>query len=141
MRMAHIASTRTNCMKRAVGCIIVSNNRVVATGYNGTPFGIKNCCDGGCARCNTNTPSGLGLDECLCIHAEINAIIECGRQKILGGTAYVTTKPCLSCTKSLLQAGIKRIVFDRQYPLPAVEKLIEATGGSVTLERVQVNQY
>ena len=102
MKLAHVASTRTNCMKRAVGCVLVKDNRIVATGYNGTPFGVKNCNEGGCPRCNSNTTSGVGLDECLCIHAEENAVIEGGRAKILGGTCYVTTKPCLPCTKSLL---------------------------------------
>merc|ERR1711935_543775 len=125
MKLAHVASTRTNCMKRAVGAVIVMNNRIVATGYNGTPFGMANCNEGGCTRCNSNTPSGIGLDECLCIHAEENAVIEAGRSKTEGATAYVTTQPCLMCAKTLVQAGIKKIVYDRDYPLPIVKKFIE----------------
>ena len=90
-------------MKRAVGCVIVNTDlRVVATGYNGTPAGATNCNEGGCQRCNSNTVSGVGLDECICIHAEENAVIEGGRSKTKGGTAYVTTFPCLNCTKSLI---------------------------------------
>ena len=58
MRIAHVASTRTNCMKRAVGAVIVVDNRIVATGYNGTPFATKNCNEGGCDRCNSNVVSG-----------------------------------------------------------------------------------
>jgi len=66
-------------MKRAVGSVIVQDKRIVAAGYNGTPFGIKNCNEGGCARCNSMTASGAGLDTCYCIHAEENAVIEAGR--------------------------------------------------------------
>jgi dCMP deaminase len=102
MRIAHVTSTRTNCMKRAVGAVIVNDNRIVATGYNGTPFNTKNCNEGGCDRCNSNTVSGVGLDECICIHAEENAVIEGGRSKTVGGTCYVTTFPCLMCAKNLV---------------------------------------
>lgn len=70
LRMAEIVASRSNCMKRLVGCVIVNDLRIVSTGYNGTPFGMENCFDNGCQRCNTMTPSGVGLDECLCIHAE-----------------------------------------------------------------------
>jgi dCMP deaminase len=125
MQIAHVTSTRTNCMKRAVGAVIVNDFRVVSTGYNGTPAGTINCNQGGCQRCNANTVSGVGLDECICIHAEENAVIEGGRAKIKGGTCYVTTFPCLGCTKSLVQAGVVRIVYDRPYPMPIVFKFIE----------------
>lgn len=81
MQLSHLLSKRTNCMKRAVGCVIVNDKRIVATGYNGTPFGMVNCMQGGCPRCNSMAPSGIGLDECYCIHAEENAVIEGGRSK------------------------------------------------------------
>ena len=70
LRMTEIVASRSNCMKRLVGCVIVNDMRIVSTGYNGTPFGMENCSDGGCHRCNSMTPSGVGLEECLCIHAE-----------------------------------------------------------------------
>ena len=79
MRIAHQTSLRSNCMKRNVGAVIVVQNRIVSTGYNGTPSVSKNCNEGGCERCNSNTKGGKGLDECICIHAEENAIIESGR--------------------------------------------------------------
>ena len=78
-------------MKRAVGCVIVKDCRLVASGYNGTPFGMTNCNEGGCDRCNGMANPGAGLDTCFCIHAEENAVIEGGRTKTDGGTAYVTT--------------------------------------------------
>ena len=129
MKIAHITASRTNCMKRAVGAVIVKDNRVVACGYNGTPFKHKNCNEGGCDRCNSNEVSGKGLDECLCIHAEENAVIEAGRAKTMGGTIYITTFPCLMCAKTLVQAGIERIVYDRPYPMPIVFKFIEGCQG------------
>ena len=89
-------------MKRAVGAVIVNDHRIVSTGYNGTPFNSKNCNEGGCERCNSNVRSGVGLDQCLCIHAEENSVIEAGRAKSNGGTCYVTTFPCLNCAKTLV---------------------------------------
>lgn len=109
-------------MKRAVGAVIVNDFRIISTGYNGTPFGCTNCNEGGCERCNSNTASGLRLDECLCIHAEENAVIEAGRTRANGGTIYCTLSPCLSCSKSLVQAGIKRIVYNRKYSMPIAEE-------------------
>lgn len=79
-------------MKRLVGCVIVNDKRIVSTGYNGTPFGMPNCKDGGCERCNKMTPSGVGLEECLCIHAEQNAVIEAGRAKCNGGIIPISFK-------------------------------------------------
>lgn len=82
-----------------VGAVIVNDFRIVSTGYNGTPFLTTNCNQGGCKRCNSNTPQGVGLDECICIHAEENAVVEGGRAKTKGGTLYVTLFPCLMCAK------------------------------------------
>ena len=124
MQLSHLLSKRTNCMKRAVGCLIVKDCRIVATGYNGTPFGMINCNQGGCPRCNNMTKAGQALDECLCIHAEENAIIEAGRSKAQGSTAYVTTHPCLMCAKKMVQAGIVRIVYDREYNMPITKTFL-----------------
>ena len=117
LRLAEVVATRSNCMKRAVGAVIVNDYRIVSTGYNGTPFGCTNCKEGGCKRCNDNEASGVNLDSCLCIHAEENAVIEAGRAKANGGTIYVTLSPCLTCAKSVVQAGIKRIVYNRKYTM------------------------
>jgi len=119
LRLADLVSTRSNCMKRAVGAVVVQDFRIISTGYNGTPVGALNCNEGGCDRCNAGTASGVGLDECLCIHAEENAIIEAGRQKTSGGTIYITTFPCLICAKTLVQSGLRRIVYNREYSMPS----------------------
>ena len=82
MQLANLAAMRSNCMKRRVGCVLVREKRVVSTGYNGTPRGMKNCNQGGCSRCNSGNKAGVGLDTCLCLHAEENALLEAGRERI-----------------------------------------------------------
>ena len=79
--LCSLASLRSNCMKRRVGAVIVRKNRVLSTGYNGTPRGLTNCNEGGCARCNESASCGSNLDECLCLHAEENALLELGRDR------------------------------------------------------------
>jgi dCMP deaminase len=125
-------------MKRAVGAVIVNDLRIVSTGYNGTPFGSLNCNEGGCERCNSMAPSGHRLDECLCIHAEENAVIEAGRVKAMGGTIYVTLSPCLTCSKTVVQAGIKRIVYNRKYNMPAAEEFLKKLEGKVEVCQLSI---
>lgn len=81
VRLCTLAAMRSNCMKRRVGAVIVRNHRVLSTGYNGTPRGLTNCNEGGCVRCNESAPCGSSLDECLCLHAEENALLELGRDR------------------------------------------------------------
>lgn len=133
MSLAKLAAERTNCMKRRVGCVIVRNKRIVATGYNGTPSGVTNCLDGGCARCNgAESSQGVGLDLCLCLHAEENAIIESGRERCQGGTLYTNLFPCILCAKKIVQSGMKRIVFEKRYATDkAAEMLLTAGGVSI----------
>jgi dCMP deaminase len=100
MALAKLAADRTNCMKRRVGCVIAKNRRIVSTGYNGTPSRVRNCLDGGCTRCNgASSTQGVGLDLCLCLHAEENAIIEAGRERCEGATLYTNLFPCILCAK------------------------------------------
>ncbi|KAG9299532.1 hypothetical protein G9A89_020703 [Geosiphon pyriformis] len=92
MHMSDLAARRSNCMKRKVGCVLVKDCRVIATGYNGTPRGLKNCNEGGCQRCNAAVPCGHALDTCLCLHAEENALLEAGRERVGNGcTLYCNT--------------------------------------------------
>ncbi|KAJ1920316.1 Deoxycytidine monophosphate (dCMP) deaminase [Mycoemilia scoparia] len=118
MLLAELAAHRSNCMKRRVGCILVRDNQIIATGYNGTPKGILNCNEGGCPRCNDGTPCGVSLDHCLCIHAEENALLEAGRGRVgIGGacTLYCNTCPCLGCAKKIVQVGVKEVVYSNAY--------------------------
>ncbi|KAG9087594.1 Deoxycytidine monophosphate (dCMP) deaminase, partial [Ceratobasidium sp. 392] len=92
MLLASLASLRCNCMKRRVGAVLVRNKRVVSTGYNGTPRGLLNCNEGGCKRCNGTAKSGEAYDSCLCLHAEENALLEAGRDRVgENATLYCNT--------------------------------------------------
>jgi len=119
MRMAKVASLRSNCVKRKVAAIIVRDRRVISTGYNGTPRGTKNCYEGGCPRCNNLADSGTRLDECLCSHGEENAITQAAYHgvSVKDGTLYSTFAPCLTCTKMIINAGILEVVYNQDYPL------------------------
>lgn len=118
MALASLAARRSNCMKRRVGCVLVRERRVVSTGYNGTPRGLRNCGEGGCARCNDGEGSGHGLSTCLCIHAEENALLEAGRERIReGAILYCDTCPCLTCSIKICQVGIGEVVYSQGYSM------------------------
>lgn len=119
MALASLASQRSNCMKRRVGCVLVGpERRVISTGYNGTPRGLRNCAEGGCPRCNDGSGSGVGLATCLCIHAEENALLESGRERIRDGSVlYCDTCPCLTCSIKICQVGISEVVYAHGYSM------------------------
>ncbi|KAI1173134.1 cytidine deaminase-like protein [Nemania sp. FL0916] len=120
MALASLAARRCNCMKRAVGCVVVdSKRRVISTGYNGTPRNLTNCMDGGCARCNSgDVGSGMSLATCLCLHAEENALLEAGRERIRDGSVlYCNTCPCLTCSIKIVQVGISEVVYSQGYSM------------------------
>jgi len=121
MKLASLASHRSNCMKRRVGAILVRDHAIIATGYNGTPRGIKNCNEGGCKRCNEPSPHPIeGFEECLCIHAEENALLECGRERVgKGAVLYCNTCPCLKCTIKIVQTGVAEVVYNLSYKMDA----------------------
>jgi dCMP deaminase len=127
MRLADLASKRTNCMKRAVGAVIVRENRVIATGYNGTPRGTTNCNTGGCPRCNGGARRGEKLDECLCMHAEANAIVEAGGSR--GATLYTNLCPCLPCMKLIVQAGVREVVYRAMYAMDDQSRALAREAG------------
>lgn len=124
MLQAELAKLRSNCISRQVGAVIVRNHRQLATGYNGTPPGLKNCYEGGCERCqmrvNGSIAAGQMLDRCMCTHAEANAIMHCTILGIetgaKGATLYSTFTPCLECTKMAITIGIKKFVCLDSYP-------------------------
>jgi dCMP deaminase len=119
MKIAQVASMRSNCIKRRVGAVIVRDKRIVSTGYNGTPRGTKNCNEGGCPRCNSLANSGTQLEECLCSHAEENSITQAAYHgtSVKEGTLYTTFAPCLMCTKMIINSGIVEVIFNLDYPL------------------------
>ena len=124
MKIAQVAALRSNCIKRKVAAVIVRDNRVIATGYNGTPRGVKNCNEGGCPRCHTFGKSGVDLDECLCAHAEENSIAQAAYHgvRVADATIYSTYSPCLRCTKLIINSGIIEVVFNATYPMDEIPK-------------------
>ena len=119
MKLAKVASLRSNCVKRKVAAVIVRDKRVISTGYNGTPRGTKNCYEGGCPRCNNLADSGTHLEECLCSHGEENAITQAAYHgaSVKEAVLYTTFAPCLTCTKMIINAGIVEVVYNQDYPL------------------------
>ena len=119
MALAFAASRRANCRGRKVGAVLVKEDRVIATGYNGTPEGLPNCLDGGCLRCadREDFASGTHYDLCICVHAEANALLTAGRYGAPtdGTTVYTTDQPCFGCSKQLIQAGVARVYYARTW--------------------------
>jgi dCMP deaminase len=132
--IARAVAARSSCSRRQVGAIIVVNRALVSTGFNGTPIGVTNCNEGGCARCASETLPGAGYDTCLCVHAEQNAIALAARHGTAtdGGVLYCTFRSCIGCVKEVVQAGIREIVYEEPYSYPAHEEqyryLVAATG-------------
>jgi dCMP deaminase len=117
LAIAGTVSQRSNCIRRHVGAVIVVDKAIIATGYNGTPMGVRNCAEGGCPRCASDAPPGSGYDACICVHAEQNAIVLAARHgnATNGGLLYTTLRPCFGCAKEAIQAGIREIVFDQPF--------------------------
>jgi dCMP deaminase len=138
--VAQMVASRSNCVKRHVGAVIALDRRIVATGYNGTPRGTRNCNEGGCPRCNGFAESGARLDECLCSHGEENAIVQAAYHgsSVRGATIYTTFFPCLFCTKLIINAGLVEVVYDAAYAMDdRARGLLEEAGVAVRqVERV-----
>jgi dCMP deaminase len=117
MNIAWVVSSRSNCLRRAVGALIVVDKRIISTGYNGTPFGVRNCNEGGCPRCTSDSPRHEGYDWCFCVHAEQNAVSLAARQGSATDRSnlYVTIRPCFNCLKQSVQAGIREIIYDQPF--------------------------
>jgi dCMP deaminase len=139
MKIAESVAEGANCLGRSVGSIIVRENRIVSTGYNGTPEGVKNCLDHGCPRCDPQTKASWGITEgayydiCLCVHAEENALITAARfgSPVADGAIYTTLQPCFICMRELLQAKILHAYYRDSWVHPKTKdwQEIEAAYG------------
>lgn len=118
MRMAFLAASRSNCVRRKVGAVIVKDRNVLATGYNGPPSGSAHCDVAGCVRNIMDIKSGERHELCRGLHAEQNAIIQAAVHgvSIKDAVIYVTTHPCVVCAKMLINAHIREIVYAEGYP-------------------------
>lgn len=134
MQIAQDTKARSNCLTRQVGAVIVRDKRIIATGYNGTPMGIKNCFEGGCERCmrrhKGEIKSGQEEDRCICVHAEQNAIVQSAYHGIStkGSILFTTASPCRNCTKMIINAGIVEIVALEKYPDDLSLELFQEAG-------------
>jgi len=117
MNIAKLASTRATCIRRSVGALIVRENNILSTGYNGVPSGIEHCTSKTCIRNVRRIPSGQQLDICMGLHAEQNAIIQAAKHgiSIRGAKIYVTTFPCLTCTKMIINSGMIEVIYNADY--------------------------
>ena len=118
MAMAVLASTRASCKHVRAGAVIVLDKRIIGTGYNGTPVGVKdNCLDANCRKENLgfNYKDSLNTGKCIGVHAEMNALANLSREIHKGATLYITVFPCPACAKNLLAYNIKRVVYKREY--------------------------
>ncbi len=130
MRIAFLVSERSTCLRRRVGAVIVKDKRILATGYNGPPSGIKHCEEVGCLREKLGVPSGQRHELCRGLHAEQNAIIQAALHgvSLKGAVMYITTQPCIICTKMLINAGIKEIVISEGYPDELAREFLNEAG-------------
>ena len=117
LSMAKLAQTRSTCLRRQVGAVIIKDNRVISTGYNGAAKGLPHCDTIGCLRVELNIPSGERAELCRAVHAEQNAIVQAAFFGLSteGSTIYVTHQPCIICAKLIIQAGIKRVIYIEGY--------------------------
>ncbi|HYW29028.1 MAG TPA: dCMP deaminase family protein [Gaiellales bacterium] len=115
MLLAVATRERANCLRRHVGAVLVADQRIIATGYNGTPTGFPNCDEGGCHRCAhpDDYAAGRGYDVCICVHAEQNAVLQAAKlgYSVQGSACYSTLRPCFGCLKELYQAGVTSIRY------------------------------
>ena len=108
MNIAHAVKTRSTCIKRKVGAIIVKNKKIISTGYNNPSTGLSNCNKDNCLLDNNH--------KCVrAIHSEVNAILQAPPDERIGATMYVTTQPCANCQLAILNSGITRVIYDEEH--------------------------
>lgn len=136
MSIAKMVAMRSTCLRRSVGAVLVKDKRILSTGYNGAPSGLRHCEEVGCLRQDSSIPSGTRHELCRGLHAEQNAIIQAAYHgfSIRGADLYCTNKPCVICSKMLINAGIRKIYYAEGYDDLLSEQLFEEAG--VLLERL-----
>ncbi|MDR0956350.1 MAG: dCMP deaminase family protein [Endomicrobium sp.] len=130
MKLAWLVAERATCIRHHIGAVIVKNKRILTTGYNGAPASVEDCLSLGCLRNKLNIPSGQKHEVCRAIHAEQNAIIQGGFHgiSIKGSVLYCTHSPCVLCTKMIINAGIKKVIMNIEYPDSTFKELFSEVG-------------
>ncbi|MGN1258865.1 MAG: deoxycytidylate deaminase [Christensenellales bacterium] len=144
MELAKLVGSWSSCYKanRKIGTVVVKDKRVLTTGYNGAPSGIKSCVERQeCIRQKNNIESGKNAEFCYAVHSEQNAIIQGAKLGISldGATLYCTHQPCSMCTRQIINAGIKRIVYQNPYPDEFSLKLLQEAGVKVEIYEEETN--
>ena len=130
LAFACLAATRSTCLRRQVGAVIVRSQRLLTSGYNGAPSALAHCGEVGCLRAQSGVPSGERHELCRGAHAEQNAIVQaaCHGVSIAAATLYTTHHPCSVCAKMIINAGVRRIVYKEGYPDELAGSLLVAAG-------------
>lgn len=130
MEITRVVATRSTCLRRKVGALLVRDKRILSSGYNGSPRGLDHCLEVGCLREEMGIPSGQRQELCRGLHAEQNAIVHAAYHgiNIAGSTLYVTHQPCITCAKMIINAGIVKIIYDGEYPDSNSVDLLEQAG-------------
>ncbi|MGB9711600.1 MAG: deoxycytidylate deaminase [Dissulfurimicrobium hydrothermale] len=130
MSIARLVAGRSTCLRRKVGAVLVKDRRILCTGYNGAPSGLKHCLEIGCLREELNIPSGERHELCRALHAEQNVIVQAAYYgtAIAGSTLYCTNLPCAICTKMLINAGVRSIYYAEGYRDPMSRAMLEEAG-------------
>lgn len=140
MEIVNVVKKRSTCLRRQVGALIVKDKRILSTGYNGSPSGLRHCEEVGCLREKLNIPSGQRHELCRGLHAEQNAIVHAANSgvSIKCSTIYVTDQPCVLCAKMIINAGIERVVYGSGYPDELSRELLNEAG--IELVKFEQNQ-
>ncbi len=135
MEITELVATRSTCIRRQVGALVVKEKQILATGYNGVPAGIVHCLERGCIREKLNIPSGERQELCRGIHAEQNCIVQAAKHgtSLKEGTIYITNQPCITCSKLIINVGINRIVYKNPYPDKLALEMLEEAGVEVCI--------
>ena len=139
MTITRQVAERSTCTRAKVGAVIVRDKSILATGYNGSPAGLPHCTESGCLVYTSHTPAGDTEENCFrTIHAEINAIAQAAKNgaSIRDADIYITHTPCIHCVKVLINTGIRRIFYERDYKRATIEELLR--GANIELQCVSV---
>jgi dCMP deaminase len=138
MAITRLVASRSTCLRRHVGAILVKDKRILASGYNGAPSGMKHCEEVGCLRENASVPSGERHELCRGLHAEQNVIIQAAHYgiPIKGSILYCTNKPCVICTKMIINAGIIKIYYGEGYDDYLSDQMLSEAG--LEIERLSL---
>jgi dCMP deaminase len=139
LEIASLVSSRSTCLRRQVGAVFVRDKRVLTTGYNGAPKGLRHCEEIGCIRERKGVPSGERHELCRGIHAEQNAMLQAAQFGISlrDSILYCTTQPCVLCAKMLINTGVKRIVVRGGYPDELSRQMLDEAGVEIIVKEVE----